>query len=281
MQLCSPMVTRCFLALFISFLLNSCNNVNADQRARVAPEKPTAKQGTSLVFNTDPTTVVKDFNTWWTYHYQQVNLSEDFIALGADSTRMNKENFLRELTTGKYVPIRLGVKEGESSYQLHPLDARQTDISGTMKEEAVSLLENYRMEGTPMPPFSFVDLHGNKYDPKNTAGKTLVLKLWFIHCVACVQEFPELNRLVDEYKDQPDVLFVSLAMDPQIALQKFLKTREFNYAVVADKKRFIMDDLHATQFPTHIIVDKKGTIRKVVTKCEEMVPALRKLTSES
>ena len=281
MQLFSPLLSRCFLALFTLYMFSSCNNGNADQQARVAPEKSTAKQGTSLVFNTDPTTVVKDFNTWWTYYYQQVNLSEDFMALGTDSTRMNKEDFLRELTTGKYIPIRLGVKDGESSYQLYLLHSRKTEIAGVMKEDALRVLKNYGMEGTQMPSFSFVDLQGKKYDPKNTAGKTMVLKVWFIHCVACVQEFPELNKLVDEYKGETDVLFVSLAMDAKPALQEFLKTREFKYAVVADEKRFIMDDLHATQFPTHIIIDKKGTIRKVVTRCEEMVPALRKLTRES
>src|SRR5688572_18782365 len=99
------MLTRCFLALLSLYLLSSCNYRNADQEAHVAPGKATAKQGSSLVFNTDPKTVVKDFKTWWTYHYQQVNLSEDLLAFGKDSQRMNKENFLRELTTGKYIPI--------------------------------------------------------------------------------------------------------------------------------------------------------------------------------
>jgi len=280
MQIFSRIYSCTYLTL-TSLLLVSCSGGNAEKQVvgGFVKEPPTA--ATKFSFNTDPASVVKDFNTWWNYHYRNINLTEEFIGLDADSIEIKKERFLTELSTGKYVPIRLALTEGVTWYQLYPLKKTDLEISATIKDDAGHILVNYRMEGKQLPSFSFVDLRGIRYDPVNTRGKILVLKCWFIHCVACVQEFPELNKLVDEFKDRPDVLFISLAMDQKPALQKFLETREFKYATVADKKSFMKDNLQISQYPTHLIVDKDGKIRKVVNRCEEMVPALKRLVKQS
>jgi cytochrome oxidase Cu insertion factor (SCO1/SenC/PrrC family) len=94
------------------------------------------------------------------------------------------------------------------------------------------------MEGTKMSEFNFIDLNGKNYDKSSTKGKIVVLKCWFIHCVACVKEFPELNKLVDENKNRNDILFISLAMDSKQDLIKFLKTKEFKYNVIPEMKSY-------------------------------------------
>ncbi|MDO9373424.1 MAG: TlpA disulfide reductase family protein [Ferruginibacter sp.] len=269
------------LLTYVSFLLVSCSGSTARKQADQPSVKQTESVGGEFAFNTDAATVLKDFKTWWSYHYQNIHLSEDFVGLDVDSTVISKEQFLVELTYGKFIPIRMGFKDNVSSYKLHPLKNIHSAISFAMKDDADRLLKQYRMEGTQLPAFKFVDLEGKTYDRENTRGKTLVLKCWFIHCVACVEEFPALNALVEEYKDRPDVLFVSLAMDQAPALKSFLDTRPFKYAVVADQDNFMTQELQATHFPTHLIVDKSGKIRKVVNRCDEMVPALKKLVAAS
>jgi hypothetical protein len=32
--------------------------------------------------------------------------------------------------------------------------------------------------------------------------KIVVIKCWYIHCAACIKEFPEVNNLVRKYKDR-------------------------------------------------------------------------------
>jgi thiol-disulfide isomerase/thioredoxin len=44
-------------------------------------------------------------------------------------------------------------------------------------------------------------------------GKIVVIKCWYIHCAACIKEFPEVNNLVRKYKDRKDIIFISLAED--------------------------------------------------------------------
>jgi len=130
------------------------------------------------------------------------------------------------------------------------------------------------MEGTVFPKFDLKDLNGVEYTNEKTKGKTVVLKCWFIACAPCVAEFPQLNELVEKYKNRDDIVFVSLAFDSKEKLEPFLLKKPFRYAVVPDQKQFMFSDLDIKSYPTHIIIDKNGIIRKVVTSADEMIDAL-------
>jgi peroxiredoxin len=136
--------------------------------------------------------------------------------------------------------------------------------------------EHFNMEGKLLPPYDFKDLKGKRYNKATTAGKTVLLKCWFINCFACVQEFPELNKLVDRYKDKDNLLFVSLASDSQQALSSFLVKKPFNYAVVPDQGGYMSEQLGITAYPTHLLVDKSGKIIKVTNAIEDMLPFIEK-----
>lgn len=137
--------------------------------------------------------------------------------------------------------------------------------------------KNYKMEGKELPGFNFTDLDGTVYDKETTAGKIVVLKCWFIGCVPCVEEMPALNKLVNQYKNQRDIVFVSLAFDKKADLKKFLAKKTFDYAVVANQKDYLIKDAEVTSFPTHIVINKKGVVVKVVSSYEEMESALKKI----
>ena len=136
--------------------------------------------------------------------------------------------------------------------------------------------EHFKIEGTEIPEFNFKDINGKLYNKTNVKGKILVLKCWFIHCVACVKEFPELNKLVDEYQKNNDILFISLAMDSKEELSKFLETKIFKYATISEMKSYMTDKLNITQYPTHLLIDRKGKIKKVVNTVGDLKPFLQK-----
>lgn len=141
---------------------------------------------------------------------------------------------------------------------------------------ALTEIEHLEMEGKELPAYNFTDLNGKTYNESNTKGKIIILKCWFIHCVACVKEFPELNKLVDEYKNRSDIQFVSLATDSKEKLTLFLKTKEFKYAVVPEQEKFMSEQLHITSYPTHILIGKDGKIVKVVNSIDELTPFIKK-----
>ena len=224
--------------------------------------------------NVDFESIKKSQSLWWTYHCKNIVLSSNFIALDHSSNRISKDLFLKNLTTGDFIPLKL-TSTDSTYYKLYRLD-RTSDktIPDVIKIVADEASKNFRMEGTVFPKFDLKDLNGVEYTNEKTKGKTVVLKCWFIACAPCVAEFPQLNELVAKYKNRDDIVFVSLAFDSKEKLEPFLLKKPFRYAVVPDQKQFMFSDLDIKSYPTHIIIDKNGIIRKVVTSADEMIDAL-------
>lgn len=183
--------------------------------------------------------------------------------------------------TGNVVAFKTKLLNGKPVYQLFKLDSRDESIKATIKQMASIEMKNYQMEGMEIPAFKFTDLNGKVYDKSSVKGKIVVLKCWFIHCVACVREFPELNKLVKENQGRSDILFISLAIDSRQDLKKFLKTKEFKYAAVPGMGNYIVDKLNINEYPTHLLIDRNGKIIKVVNEISELIPFLKRESNKN
>lgn len=216
----------------------------------------------------------KDFVKWISYHNDNINLSSDFIPVDCSSKLISKADFLKMLTTGEFIPLKLKSKESTICYKLFKLD-KSADISivNTIKSTTFVEYRNFEMEGRDFPDFSFRDMDGNEYNNENTKGKIIILKCWFINCPPCIAEFPELNAFAERYRNRKDIIFISLALDTKPALEKFLSENRFDYIVIPDQKEFIGNILNINEFPTHFIIGKNGVIKKVVNKADEMILA--------
>lgn len=110
------------------------------------------------------------------------------------------------------------------------------------------------------PDFKLVDATGKQWHLNELKGKVVVLNFWFVSCAPCIQEMPELNKLVAENKDQKDVVFLGLSFNTQVQIDRFLKNRQFDYTLLANSKD--VDKLYkVTSWPTSIVIDKNGTIK--------------------
>jgi thiol-disulfide isomerase/thioredoxin len=222
-----------------------------------------------------PGEILKDLRSFLVYRQNHLRLAEDFKALDESSAAISKEAFFQRLTSGQYLPLRLRSKDSVTSYQLYKMGAgTDTGITQTLTQWGEHLLGYYQREGKELPPFSFADMNGNVYDNQNTKGKILVLKCWFIGCLPCVKEMPALNEMKKRYAGRHDILFVSVAPDAKEDLKNFLKRTTFDYEVVPNQKKFLAEDLVIDTYPTHILINKKGFITKVVNDQEELAVAL-------
>jgi len=224
--------------------------------------------------NVDFESIEKSQSLWWTYQNKNIILSSNFIALDHSANRISKDLFLKNLATGDFIPLKL-TSTDSIYYQLFKLDQKSDkSIPDVIKSVAEEAYKNFKMEGTAFPKFDLTDLNGVQYTNENTKGKIVVLKCWFIACAPCIEEFPQLNELVEKYKNRTDIVFISLAFDSKEKLEPFLQKKPFRYTVVPDQKQFTFYDLDVKSYPTHIIIDKEGIIRKVVTSADEMTDAL-------
>ncbi|MDR7372268.1 redoxin domain-containing protein [Flavobacterium aquidurense] len=225
----------------------------------------------------DPFQIQRNFSEWSVYQSEKIMLSRDFIALDVLSKEISKESFLEQLTNGNFIPLRLKSDDSIYYYKLFAIQKdSDSSIKATINQIGFDALKNYKKEGTAFPKFSFKDLDGNEVSNETMKGKIIVIKCWYIHCTPCIKEFPQVNRLVEEYKDRKDILFVSLAEDSAEQLKVFLARKPLLYSVIPDMKIYMNETLDLNAFPTHFILNKEGLIAKVLPNFESLEVALAK-----
>jgi thiol-disulfide isomerase/thioredoxin len=106
------------------------------------------------------------------------------------------------------------------------------------------------------PDFDVVSLKKEKLKLSELKGKIVVLNFWFTGCGPCKVEIPELNKLVDKYKD---VVFIAFSLDEEKRLKSFLKKTIFNYHVIPESDK-IAKDYQISLYPSHIIINQKSEI---------------------
>jgi thiol-disulfide isomerase/thioredoxin len=260
---------------FLTFVLFSCKNNSAEKDVPIKNVEIT-KDLKNQVFDKDWNALTKNWDAWYNYTYYNIKLSEDFIGLDVDSKEISKETLLNNLINKNVVAFKTKIVNDQPVYKLFAINSTNEGIKNVSKQSAALELKYFKKEGKDLPNFNFKDLKGKVYNKENMKGKIFVLKCWFIGCTTCVAEFPELNKLVDKYADNKDIVFVSLALDKDTKLNKFLKAKEFKYATVPNMKNFIAVDLGLTMFPTHILVGRDGKMKKFVNRITDFVPYLEK-----
>lgn len=225
----------------------------------------------------NPIQIQKTFSEWSAYQSKNIMLSRDFTPLDLASEEISKEIFLDKLANGNFIPVRLQSENGVYVYKLFKiLPKTDTSIKATINQIGFDAYKNFKMEGTAFPPFSFKDLDGNPVTNESMKGKIIVIKCWYIHCTPCIREFPQVNKLTEEYKDRKDIVFMSLAEDSAEQLKTFLVRKPLSYSVIPDMKVYMNEALQLNSFPTHFILNKEGLISKVLPNFESLEVALAK-----
>ena len=123
------------------------------------------------------------------------------------------------------------------------------------------------------PDFAAQGMDGRTIDTTAFRGKVVVINLWFINCPNCLEEMAVLNQLVDQYKDNKDVVFLGLAASKKTDLEKFLRTHPFRYQVIPNATMIILTKFGTPDkngeinvpFPMHYVLDREG---KIVVKTQ-------------
>lgn len=199
--------------------------------------------------------------------------SEDFMSR---KLRFDNENYAFYDSSNK----KLRPEEAEEKFKsgVYKVEAFVNDndvfklayLTKFTQEELQEMMETYQnqsasfdaaLKGKPLPDFVFKDILGNTYTPEDIKGKVVVINFWFMSCAPCIEEMPELNKLVEEYENNNDVLFLALTLDEKGSmLNKFLETNVFNYNIIPDSQDYIMNKLQVNSFPTHIVLDKNSNV---------------------
>ncbi|MBT8124516.1 MAG: TlpA family protein disulfide reductase [Gammaproteobacteria bacterium] len=117
-------------------------------------------------------------------------------------------------------------------------------------------------KGLQMTPISYVEWETQR---QQYLPNVLVVDMWAMWCVSCIERFPEMVRLHDEYKNQ-NVQFVSMNLDDREDTLSLKKAEEFLTTMNASFDHYRMNEnlLHAFEkidligIPAVLIYDRKG-----------------------
>jgi len=73
---------------------------------------------------------------------------------------------------------------------------------------------------------------GEKITAEKLQGKVLILNFWFIGCMPCMKELPYLNALYERYKDNDEVIFLSIAPHGEDDIQKFINPTDTTFIAI-------------------------------------------------
>jgi peroxiredoxin len=118
---------------------------------------------------------------------------------------------------------------------------------------------NPRQEGTVAPSFDVPDINAKWINTDELKGKVIVLNLWFIGCLGCMDEIPKLSAMADKFKDNPDVAFVAVATNTPQELRTFLRGNKFNYRHIGQGLS-VMNLFKFSGYPKNIVIGRDGKI---------------------
>jgi thiol-disulfide isomerase/thioredoxin len=122
-----------------------------------------------------------------------------------------------------------------------------------------------------LPQFEFQDLTGHTWRLSELRGKVLLINVWASWCPPCLVELPWLQKLHERFKDDPNMVVLTLNVDEKPGLvDPIMRRNGFDFPVV-----FAFDymlDLwgHQWAIPCTWIVDTQGTVRRELSGFEDV-----------
>lgn len=122
---------------------------------------------------------------------------------------------------------------------------------------------------SPAPPFLVNDLQGQPISTAEFHGHVVLLNFWATWCPPCRMEIPELEKLQSRYKDQLQVIGVSMDDAPPQAVAQFAAKAGINYSIVMGSAEIEKEYGGVPALPTNFIIAPDG---KVVQKHVGLYP---------
>lgn len=173
----------------------------------------------------------------------------------------------------------------ETAFPFHPPEGatRVADLASRREVRAPRQDALAALVGKPAPDFTLNLLDGpdkiRKLSKQEVKGKVVLLDFWATWCGPCMEELPEIQKLVEQLADAnvKDVLIVAVSQDndagdaPDIRrlVEKTLAGKELKLtrgplsAVALDPPKDLGKAFHVQAIPTLVLIDRQGIVQAV------------------
>lgn len=119
-------------------------------------------------------------------------------------------------------------------------------------------LDHPLREGKKFPDLTVEQLNGEKLSFNELIGKTILVNWWQTTCAPCIAEMPGFNKLVEQYEESSNVVFIAIAHNKKEEVTCFLENQEFNYIQTLANEEAVK--LFEESYPLNLIIDSDGKI---------------------
>ncbi|MGB5943647.1 MAG: TlpA disulfide reductase family protein [Leeuwenhoekiella sp.] len=153
-------------------------------------------------------------------------------------------------------------------------DTYLADLKAEGRQKAIAALKK-KMIDEEAPEFALVNLDGEKIALNELEGKTVVLDFWATWCGPCIQSFPGMQKAQDNYKDNPNVVFLFIdtwesesGEERKENVSKFIADNNYSFEVLLDdpkeegsREYEVVSDYGVSGIPTKFILGPDGRIK--------------------
>lgn len=116
----------------------------------------------------------------------------------------------------------------------------------------------------PAPKMQFTDLKGKPLDPATLKNKVVIIDFWATWCIPCLQEMPYLQKVYDQYRGRPDVVFMvvnSGARNTLADAQGWSGNKKYAFPVYYNTNPNVGDEFKFNIIPATYLIGKDGNIQ--------------------
>lgn len=107
---------------------------------------------------------------------------------------------------------------------------------------------------------SFTNSKGEIVDGNSLKDKVVFINYWATWCPPCIAEMPSINELYNEYKNNPDIVFLLVDADNDFTKsESFMKKKSFNLPIYTSQTQ-APPEWYEGSLPTTVVLDKKGGV---------------------
>ncbi len=120
-------------------------------------------------------------------------------------------------------------------------------------------------EGTKVPNFILLDIHGVPFALSSLSGKYVVLDFWGSWCAGCIRSFPKMKEYYKKYRGKFEIVGIN-RNDSEEKWKAAVENYELPWLQVRQAKDGpqVAEDLGVIGYPTQILISPEGIVLKKV-----------------